>query len=193
MVREPLGVSATLLLRALAFAAEKHRDQRRKGAVASPYINHPIAVASVLAEAGETDEATLIAAVLHDTVEDTATTPAELEERFGTVVAGLVGEVTDDKSLPSAERKRRQIEHAAHASPRAKRIKLADKICNIRDVMSDPPANWSLARRREYLDWAERVVAGCRGFNRALESMFDRALRDARAALAPAPGSAGGA
>ena len=193
MVREPLGVSATLLLRALAFAAEKHRDQRRKGAGASPYINHPIAVASVLAEAGETDEATLIAAVLHDTVEDTATTPAELEERFGTVVAGLVGEVTDDKSLPSAERKRRQIEHAAHASPRAKRIKLADKICNIRDVMSDPPANWSLARRREYLDWAERVVAGCRGFNGALESMFDRALRDARAALAPAPGSAGGA
>jgi guanosine-3',5'-bis(diphosphate) 3'-pyrophosphohydrolase len=176
-------VNPTLLLRALAFAAEKHRHQRRKGAGASPYINHPIAVASVLAEAGETDEATLIAAVLHDTVEDTATTPAELEEQFGPVVAGLVREVTDDKSLPSAERKRRQVERAAGASPRAKRIKLADKICNVRDVTHDPPASWPLERRLEYLSWAERVIAGCRGASAPLEATFDRALRDARAML----------
>ena len=176
--------NSVLWLHALTFAAEKHRNQRRKDADASPYINHPIAVASVLAtEAAVSDEATLLAALLHDTVEDTGTTLQELEQLFGTEVAALVGEMSDDKSLPKETRKQLQVEHAPGASPKAKRLKIADKICNIRDVAENPPAGWSLDRRREYLDWTERVVAGCRETDPVLEALFDRALRDARIRL----------
>jgi|SRR5579863_2549136 len=154
------------LLKAIAFAADKHRHQRRKDAEASPYINHPIAVATVLAVEGDVpDEATLLAAALHDTVEDTQTTFEELEEQFGPEVTGLVRELTDDKSLPKAERKRLQIEHAPHSSVRAKQLKIADKICNVRDITATPPADWSVQRRRDYLTWSEQLVAGCRGVN----------------------------
>ena len=146
------------LLKAIAFAADKHRHQRRKDAEASPYINHPIAVANVLAgEGGISDEVTLLAAVLHDTVEDTQTTLAELEQNFGPEVTALVREVTDDKSLPKAQRKQLQVEHAPGSSNRAKQLKIADKICNVRDIAVSPPANWPLQRRREYLEWAEKV------------------------------------
>ena len=172
------------LFRALVFAAEQHRHQRRKGADAAPYINHPIRVAAVLAlEAGVTDEPTLLAAVLHDTIEDTNTTAEELEREFGARVAGLVLELTDDKSLPKEVRKQLQIDHAPAASAEAKRIKIADKICNVRDVAENPPRDWSVTRRREYLDWAEQVVAGCRGADPALAALFDRVLRDGRARL----------
>src|ERR687888_608990 len=148
-----------LLLKALAFAAHKHRDQRRKDAQASPYINHPIALADVLVnEGGVTDIEVLCAALLHDTVEDTATTHEELVNAFGTRIARIVAEVTDDKRLPKAERKRLQIEHAAALSPEAKLVKLADKICNLRDVADRPPAQWNLERRREYFQWAKNVV-----------------------------------
>jgi guanosine-3',5'-bis(diphosphate) 3'-pyrophosphohydrolase len=171
------------ILRAVAFAAEMHRDQRRKGARASPYINHPIAVAELLALVGGiSDLATLQAAVLHDTIEDTQTTAEELENAFGSEVRSLVVEVTDDKRLPKDERKRRQIEHAPELSERAKAIKIADKICNVRDVTDSPP-DWPLERRREYLAWAERVVAGCRGTNAALERCFDEVLARGRALL----------
>lgn len=176
--------NTALLLRALEFSARKHRDQRRKDQSASPYINHPIEVANVLAGVGSvTDLTTLLAAVLHDTVEDTKTTPADLEEQFGPEVRRLVEELTDDKSLQKAERKRLQVEHAADASPRAKLIKIADKICNVRDVTHAPPADWSLERRREYLDWTEKVVAGCRGVSRALEDHYDQALRQGRSVI----------
>ncbi len=172
------------LLRALAFAAEKHRHQRRKDADASPYINHPILVAAVLAtEGGVSDETMLVAAVLHDTVEDTQTTFEELAERFNSEVAELVGELTDDKALPKHERKRLQITHAAHSSHRAKQLKVADKICNVRDVTVCPPADWSVQRRIEYLSWAIEVVAGCRGVNGALERAFDGAIALARSKL----------
>jgi guanosine-3',5'-bis(diphosphate) 3'-pyrophosphohydrolase len=165
-----------LLLRALAFAAHKHRDQRRKDPEASPYINHPIALADVLVnEGGVRDVEVLCAALLHDTVEDTATTPQELEETFGPRIARIVAEVTDDKSLAKAERKRLQVEHAAALSPEAKLVKLADKICNLRDVAERPPASWDLARRREYFDWAKRVVDGLRGAHPRLEAAFDAA------------------
>ena len=107
------------------------------------------------------DEVALLAAALHDTVEDTKTTFEELEEHFGPEVAGLVREVTDDKSLDKSERKRLQIEHAPESSDRAKQLKIADKICNIRDITVSPPADWSLKRRSEYLSWSEKVVAGC--------------------------------
>lgn len=171
-------------LRVLQFAAGKHRDQRRKDPVASPYINHPIAVAEALARVGRvTDPVTLAAAILHDTVEDTETTLEELETLFGPEVRALVAEVTDDKSLPKSERKRLQVEHTPGASDRAKQIKLADKICNVRDVIHHPPPNWTLERRREYLDWSERVAAGCRGVNEALERELDAALQEGRRAL----------
>lgn len=166
----------TLILRAAAFAARKHRDQRRKDADASPYINHPLELARVLAEVGGlTDAATLCGALLHDTIEDTATSEVELAGLFGPEIAALVAEVTDDKSLPKAERKRRQVEHAASISDKAKRIKLADKICNLTDVAGSPPADWSLDRRREYFDWAKQVIDRLRGVDPVLEAAFDRA------------------
>jgi GTP diphosphokinase / guanosine-3',5'-bis(diphosphate) 3'-diphosphatase len=167
-----------VLFSALAFAADKHRNQRRKDADASPYINHPIALARVLTgEGGVTDTVVLAAAVLHDTIEDTKTTADELRQQFGGEITAVVQEVTDNKALDPAERKRLQIEHAPHLSNRAKLVKLADKICNIRDVATAPPAEWPLARRQEYFDWAKRVVDGLRGIHPALEDVFDEAYR----------------
>ncbi len=170
------------LLKALEFAAEKHRDQRRKGVEASPYINHPIQVAEVLtSHADEDDLTTLMAAVLHDTIEDTDTTRADLEKLFGPEVADVVCEVTDDKALPKQERKRLQIEHSPHLSDRAKRIKIADKICNVRDIGARPPADWDNSRRKEYFQWATEVVAGCRGAHEALEAYFDHCVEESMA------------
>ena len=165
-----------LLFKALAFAARKHRDQRRKDAEASPYINHPIALADVLVnEGGVTDVEVLCAALLHDTVEDTATTHEELLDAFGSRIARTVAEVTDDKALSKAERKRLQVEHAVHLSPEAKLVKLADKICNLRDVALHPPAHWDLARRREYFDWARSVVDRLGAVHPKLQAAFERA------------------
>ena len=169
-----------LLLEALAFAAHKHRDQRRKDAEASPYINHPIALADVLVnEGGVGDVEVICAALLHDTVEDTATTHEELVDAFGSRIARIVAEVTDDKALAKAERKRLQVEHAPRLSREAKLVKLADKICNLRDVAERPPAGWDVARRREYFDWAKQVIDGLRGAPgedmRRLEAAFDAA------------------
>ena len=154
------------LLRAASFAADKHSSQRRKNTDASPYINHPLAVAAVLAsEGGVTDVELLAAALLHDTVEDTDTSSEELARCFGPAIAGLVAEVTDDKTLPKSRRKQLQVEHAPDKSPAAKQLKIADKICNIRDLDMTSPAGWDLERKVQYVDWAERVVAGCRGVN----------------------------
>lgn len=175
---------AVLLLKAVQFAAHKHRDQRRNNKEASPYINHPIDVANLLAGVGGiSDLVTLIGAVLHDTIEDTETTPEELEAEFGPEVRELVAEVTDDKSLPKEVRKQLQIDHAPHRSERAKAIKLGDKICNLLDVTSSPPHTWSLERRTKYLEWTERVIAGCRGTNERLERRYDEVLRAGRVAL----------
>lgn len=167
-----------VLMRALAFAASKHRDQRRKDPEASPYINHPIGLARVLAdEGGVTDTAILCAALLHDTLEDTETTAGELAAEFGPVVAGIVIEVSDDKSLPKDERKRLQIAHAEGLSRRAKLVKLADKIDNLRDLANSPPSDWSLQRRQEYFDWARAVIDKLRGVHPRLEAVFDEAYR----------------
>ncbi len=172
------------LLRAIHFAADKHREQRRKGSDASPYVNHPIQVAELLARVGGVRDLVLLqAAVLHDTVEDTETTLDELEREFGPSVRAVVAEVTDDKSLPKQERKRLQVEHAPHLSAEARQLKLADKICNVGDVAHDPPADWKLERRIAYLDWTEKVAAGCRGVNEALEREYDGVLREARERL----------
>jgi GTP diphosphokinase / guanosine-3',5'-bis(diphosphate) 3'-diphosphatase len=177
---------SALLLAAAHFAADKHRDQRRKDSAASPYINHPIAVAEVMAWNGVTDIVALQAALLHDTIEDTETTVAEIEDGFGTDVLGVVLEVTDDKSLEKAERKRRQIEEAPGMSDAAKLVKLGDKICNVTDVAANPPAGWDQSRRVEYLDWTEAVVRGCRGVHTVLEAHYDRALAEARTMIAGA-------
>lgn len=174
-----IGLSYTetrKLFQALAFAADKHRDQRRKDAGTSPYINHPIALANILVnEGGITDCVVLCAAILHDTIEDTNTTHAELVAIFGREIADVVAEVTDDKALDAPIRKTMQIEHAVHASPRAKLVKLADKTCNLRDLAATPPVDWPDARRADYVSWAKQVVAGLRGTNAALEAAFDRA------------------
>ncbi len=172
-----------LLLDAARFAEAKHRGQSRKDAEQTPYITHPLKVAAVLAEAGVTDAQILAAALLHDTIEDTETTGEELEEHFGDRIRSMVEHVTDDKSLPKAERKRLQIEHADSLPPGAAMIKIADKICNIEDVANDPPVEWPRKRRTEYLDWAEKVVSRCRGGLDALDKRFDEALANAREKL----------
>src|SRR5262245_56279274 len=159
-----------LILRAIDFAARKHRDQRRKDEEASPYINHPISVSLLLAEIGGiADAEVLSAAILHDTLEDTATSSEELGARFGIRIRNLVEEVTDDKRLPKAKRKELQIAHATQLSPDAVLIKLGDKISNVLDVTHSPPADWNIERRREYLDWAASVVNNCSRVNSALE------------------------
>ncbi|MBK8337388.1 MAG: bifunctional (p)ppGpp synthetase/guanosine-3',5'-bis(diphosphate) 3'-pyrophosphohydrolase [Sterolibacteriaceae bacterium] len=167
----------SVFVKAVAFAADKHRNQRRKDADASPYINHPIALANVLAnEGGVTDVAVLCAAVLHDTIEDTETTSEELTAIFGSQITAIVLDVTDDKSLDKNVRKQHQIEHAPHISKEAKLVKLADKICNLQDILASPPADWSSERKQGYFDWAAKVVAGVRGVHPELEAAFDRLL-----------------
>lgn len=169
------------ILQAARFAAVKHTSQKRKGNDAAPYINHPLEVAHLLAKVGNIEDTEiLIAAILHDTVEDTETTEAEITELFGERVAKMVLEVTDDKSLPKAVRKQKQIEHAPHLSDGAKQIKLGDKISNIRDVMENPPDGWPDERRREYVEWGEKVVSGLRGANRELENHFDELVAEVR-------------
>ena len=167
-----------LVLRAAQFAANKHKDQRRKDVKATPYINHPINLAEVLhTDGGVHDPIVIAAALLHDTIEDTKTTYDELRGVFGTSVADVVVEVTDVKFLAKASRKRLQVAKAGRASERARLVKLADKICNLRDILASPPAGWSLARRQKYFDWAKEVVDQARGVNPGLERMFDRLYR----------------
>jgi guanosine-3',5'-bis(diphosphate) 3'-pyrophosphohydrolase len=164
------------LLKALAFAAHKHRDQRRKDKQSSPYINHPIALANILCNEGHINDIGVIcAALLHDTVEDTDTTAEELQREFGAGIRDVVMQVTDDKSLDKAVRKQRQIEHAAYICDQAKLVKLADKISNLRDMVNNPPAEWDLERRQQYFDWAKAVIDGLRGVHGPLEAVFDQA------------------
>jgi (p)ppGpp synthase/HD superfamily hydrolase len=183
-VNEPETPEARLLS-TLHFAADKHRDQRRKGEDASPYINHPIVVAETLARYGVTDPVTLQAAVLHDTLEDTETTPEELERVFGPEVRDVVLEVTDDKNLSKRERKEHQVRTATTLSYRAKLIRIADKISNVHDVLHSPPTDWPVDWRLGYIDWTERVVRGCRGTHPDLEACYDRVLDEARRAIGP--------
>lgn len=158
------------------FAAERHSNQRRKDAEASPYINHPIALAHLLATVGGVEDLNVLrAAILHDTVEDTETTEVEIRERFGDEVAEMVMEVTDDTSLPKQRRKELQVENAPHKSQGAAMIKLADKTCNLRDIATAPPADWPLLRRQEYFDLARRVVDGLPNVSAPLLAAFDAA------------------
>jgi guanosine-3',5'-bis(diphosphate) 3'-pyrophosphohydrolase len=172
------GRGTGLILKAMAFAAWKHREQRRKGRGSVPYINHPIALAEVLWFEGRVrDPLVIAAAILHDTIEDTETTSDELRGKFGVAVAEVVVEVTDVIWLRNRARKKLQVAKAAKSSQRAKLVKLADKICNLRDIKANPPPDWSLERRREYFDWAKSVVDGLRGASAPLERRFDQAYR----------------
>ncbi|XP_006628899.1 guanosine-3',5'-bis(diphosphate) 3'-pyrophosphohydrolase MESH1 [Lepisosteus oculatus] len=174
-----MSSDSALLLETVNFAAEKHKYQRRKDPEGTPYINHPIGVARILSqEGGVTDIAVLQAALLHDTVEDTDTTLLELEAMFGTTVARIVQEVTDDRSLPKQERKRLQVEHAPHCSHQAKLVKLADKLYNLRDLNRCTPTGWTAERVQEYFLWAAEVVKRLRGTNIALEDKLQQLFRE---------------
>ena len=178
----------SLILKALEFAAVRHRTQLRKGLGRTPYINHPIQVASLLAnDAGETDPVLLAAAILHDVIEDTVDSVQARDELissiariFGEEILFLTLEVTDDKTLEKKERKRLQVENASHKSVNAKKLKIADKIMNLRDIAENPPEDWQLQRISDYFDWAENVVAGLRGVNAKLEQLFDDSLAKGR-------------
>ncbi len=171
----------TLLLKAMKFAAEKHRKQKRKDREKSPYINHPIEVAESLWSVGKLHDINAVcSALLHDTVEDTDASFEELEEMFGEDITSLVREVTDDKSLPKERRKELQIEHGPHLTARAKYIKLCDKSSNINDIRKSPPADWSIERLKEYLTWTKKCVDTMRGTNKELEERYDSLLEQAR-------------
>ena len=167
------------IVNALDFAAWAHSTQRRKGSAREPYINHLTEVARLVAQAtAGRDHKLIIAALLHDVLEDQAmhVNYAMLVDHFGERVARIVLEVTDDKSLPKAERKRLQVEHAPHLSRRARMLKIADKAANLNSILHTPPRDWSAKRKREYFAWAAEVVAGCRGVNPWLEAVFDESL-----------------
>lgn len=167
----------SLLFKALTFSAEKHRTQKRKDIDKSPYINHPIALANILAQRWVIDENVLCAAILHDTIEDTKTTADELREHFGEKITSIVLEVSDDKSLDKEVRKQLQIDHAASLSKEAKLVKLADKIANITDIINTPPVDWSNDRKKDYFAWAKAVVDNLRGAHQGLEKDFDDLLK----------------
>jgi (p)ppGpp synthase/HD superfamily hydrolase len=173
-----------LLTRAYLFAAERHAKQKSKAAAAQPYINHLVEVADLVAEATKGADANLVAAaVLHDTIEDTATTYDELVSTFGRDVADLVAEATDDTSLPRVERKRLQVVHAPGKTPRAKILKLADKISNLRALSTNPSSRRQREQLLEYVTWARAVAEGLRGVSPRLEKLFDEAATAAEAAI----------
>ena len=172
------------VMRALAFAAEKHVHHRRKGESQEPYINHLAEVGYLLAEAtAGADPALVIAGLLHDTVEDVGVSAEELAAEFGAEVAAMVAQVTDDKSLEKETRKQIQIEDAPVQTDRVKMLRLADKTSNLRSLVASPPVQWGIERKREYIAWAARVAEGCRGVNAPLEAAFDEAHAAARAAM----------
>jgi len=174
MEREALN----LIVFALDFAAQKHRNQRRKDLEASPYINHPISLLKVLVtEANITNEVVLVSALLHDTVEDTNTTFEEIEKNFGVDIAEIVKEVTDDTSLTREERKSQQIQHAPLLSKEAALVKFADKISNLRDLIYLPPKHWSPERKKDYCEWAIKVIQNIPNPNPTLLSLFEETVR----------------
>ncbi|MDY6874495.1 MAG: HD domain-containing protein [Chloroflexota bacterium] len=180
----PEGQQCDRILEAAIFAAKKHQGQVRKDHHGSPYVTHPMTVAKVLVEIGGIhDTQTLVAAILHDTIEDTPTTKDDLREKFGKDVLGIVMEVTDDKRLPKLERKRQQVVHAPTLSLPARLIKLGDKLVNCREILKSPPMDWDLTRRRNYIQWGADVLAQIRGTNAALENAFDAMLANAEAEL----------
>ncbi|MCU9847443.1 HD domain-containing protein [Defluviimonas sp. WL0024] len=169
-----------LIARAEAFARQAHAGQTRKGAASEPYVIHLEEVAGFVRRHGG-DEIALAAAWLHDTVEDCdGVTARDIARVFGAAVAAVVAELTDDKALAKAERKRLQIVHAASKSPRAALVKLGDKTSNVRSVAASRPVGWSLDRCCAYVDWAEAVVAALPEAPEAAQVEFLAAVAAAR-------------
>lgn len=179
------GVSDVGLVSAAAeFAARQHGGQQRKGRSDEPYVSHLAEVANMLAIVTEGKDAELVAAGwLHDTIEDTGTTREELAAKFGERVASLVVEVTDDMSLSTDERRRRQIEDAPKKSSSAKLIKIADKISNVRARIVSDPSQAEREDLADYFGWADKVVAGCKGNNAKLDQMYAETAAEARRVL----------
>ena len=176
MDRSPLQA----VMDAASTAAHWHAEQRRKGTAGEPYINHLLEVAALVAEATRGNDPNLvIAALLHDAIEDRGITRAAISEKFGEDVASLVQEVSDDKSLPQAVRKRLQVEEAPRKSKRAKILKLADKISNVAAIGRDPPPDWSIERQRQYVQWGREVVAGLRDAAPEFAARFEAAAVEA--------------
>ncbi len=172
------------VLRAAVYAAAQHGLQTRKDKSEAPYINHPIGVAELLCRvAGVADPAVLQAALLHDTVEDTITTPEQLETLFGSRVRVIVMEVTDDESLPKPQRKQLQVINAPRLSHEARLIRIADKIYNCSEMRPDSPVNWNRERKLDYLNWASTVVNRIRGTHVELEALFDKTVTERKTAL----------
>ena len=168
------------VLRAADAAARWHVHQRRKGAAHEPYMNHLLEVATLVAEATDgKDPELVVAALLHDAIEDQEVPRLVIAEVFGEGVAQLVEEVTDDKNLEKQERKRLQVENAHKKSQRAKMLKLADKTSNLRAIAASAPPDWSVKRRLEYVEWARQVAEGLVGVSEWLEQEFEKAARDA--------------
>jgi GTP diphosphokinase / guanosine-3',5'-bis(diphosphate) 3'-diphosphatase len=166
------------LIDAILFAAQSHSGQYRKDGK-TPYINHPVEVMHLLAHTGNvSDPELLVAAVLHDVVEDTQVTAHEISRRFGERVSKVVLELTDDKMLTKEDRKRLQLHLANHLSADARLIRICDKICNVHDILYAPPDDWDLRRRRDYLEWAKAVVDKIRGTNEELEKQFDELFEE---------------
>ena len=168
--------SLPVVMRAAQFAAERHKSQRRRGAAREPYVNHLLEVAALLAAATDgRDPDLVVAGLLHDLIEDQGVSADDIARQFGVAVAALVLEVTTDKSLPETERGRLQIAHAAHKSPRARMLRIADLVSNLRALRQSPPADWSVERQREYFRWAHDMVAAGRGLSPRLDAAFDEA------------------
>ena len=173
--RSSSAVLVQRILAAASFAAEKHAKQKRKGALGEPYFNHLLEVAELIATSSpELDVELVMAGFLHDTVEDTGVTLQELKDRFGSDVAELVAEVTDDKTLPKETRKHLQVQDAHTKSERAQTLKLADKISNLRSILASPPVGWNLERKQQYFEWARQVVSGLTAPNQLLKAEFDK-------------------
>ena len=173
-----------LVSEAAELAARRHNGMARKGRGNEPYINHLAEVANLLSAATEGADAELVAAGwLHDSIEDTETTREELAQKFSERVASLVVECTDDMNLPKAERRRLQAVHAPKKSPSAKLIKIADKISNIGARIHSDPSTEERDDLVDYINWAEQVVAGCRGGNAFLDQTFDKTVKLARSSL----------
>jgi hypothetical protein len=179
-----MGHEIKSLTTALAFAADAHRNQRRKGAAQEPYINHLIEVMDLVARSGHGhDIDVLVAAVLHDCVEDTATSYDDLAARFGERVATIVRENSDDMTLPKSERRRARIAAMPHKSPAARAVKIADVISNLRAIAISPPAGWTAERKLGYLEACRQLIDAGRGADPALEAAFDTTAADVEQAV----------
>ncbi len=175
--------AAHRLLHAIRFAAEHHRDDRRKGATAAPYINHPIVVAEQLAAHGLGDDVELLmAAVLHDVIEDTDAEFEDVSAAFGPRVARIVQEVSDDKSIEKEARRQLVVDTIAEKSRAARLVKLSDLIANVHDVVHHPP-QWSQERKIRYLDWAGKIATQVVGTHPGLEAALAEELAAARKAV----------